>query len=85
MQVAYPFKVGGSGRTASESGEDDHIRDLIEQGLFATPGERVNRPDLRIVRPTSRQRRQLVNEQGRDGVAQPPRQRNRSPVGYAFA
>lgn len=46
MQVDYPFKVNGSGRTARLSGEDDHIRDLIEQVLFTTPGERVNRPDL---------------------------------------
>ncbi len=44
MQVAYPFKVNGSGRTANLSDEDDHIRDLIEQVLFTTPGEQVNRP-----------------------------------------
>jgi phage baseplate assembly protein W len=25
---------------------DDHIRDLIEQVLFTSPGERVNRPDF---------------------------------------
>jgi phage baseplate assembly protein W len=46
MQVAYPFKVSGSGRTDSENDEDRHIRDLIEQVLFTTPGERVNRPDF---------------------------------------
>jgi Bacteriophage baseplate protein W len=46
MQVAYPFKVGNAGRTADQNDEDDHIRDLIEQVLFTTPGERVNRPDF---------------------------------------
>ena len=46
MQVDYPFKVSGSGRTASESDEIGHIHDLIEQVLFTTPGERVNRPDF---------------------------------------
>ena len=43
MQIDYPFDFDGRGRTAETSG-DDHIRDLIEQVLFTTPGERVNRP-----------------------------------------
>lgn len=42
-QVDYPFAIDGRGRT-SETNEDDHIRDLIEQVLFTAPGERVNRP-----------------------------------------
>ena len=33
------------GRTAG-AGDDQHIRDLIEQVLFTAPGERVNRPDF---------------------------------------
>ena len=41
----YPFHFDGRGRTA-ETGEDEHIRDLIEQLLFTSPGERVNRPDF---------------------------------------
>lgn len=45
MQVDYPFHFDGRGRTALAS-EDDHIRDLIEQVLFTSPGERVNRPDF---------------------------------------
>lgn len=45
MNIGYPFRIDGSGRTAAES-EQDHIRDLIEQVLFTTPGERVNRPDF---------------------------------------
>jgi uncharacterized protein len=43
IQIDYPFRVGGNGRTALAT-DDDHIRDLIEQVLFTMPGERVNRP-----------------------------------------
>lgn len=45
MQVDYPFHVDGRGRTA-EAAQDEHIRDLVEQVLFTSPGERVNRPDF---------------------------------------
>ena len=45
MDVDYPFAIGGRGRTAT-TGPDGHIRDLIEQVLFTSPGERVNRPDF---------------------------------------
>lgn len=41
----FPFHIDGRGLTA-ETGEDDHIRDLIHQVLFTAPGERVNRPDF---------------------------------------
>jgi phage baseplate assembly protein W len=41
----FPYHVDGRGRTA-ETAEDDHIRDLIFQTLFSSPGERVNRPDF---------------------------------------
>src|ERR671910_1800105 len=43
MQIDYPFHFDGRGRTA-QTGSEDHIRDLIEQVLFTSPGERVNRP-----------------------------------------
>jgi phage baseplate assembly protein W len=45
MQIAYPFRIDGRGRTA-EATTDEHIRQMIEQVLFTTPGERVNRPDF---------------------------------------
>ena len=45
MQVDYPFHFDPNGRTAKTS-EEDHIRDLIAQVLFISPGERVNRPDF---------------------------------------
>jgi len=40
-----PFHIDGRGRTAATD-EPDHVRDLIFQVLFTTPGERVNRPDF---------------------------------------
>ncbi len=45
MQINYPFRIDGRGRTASTD-QDTHIRDLVEQVLFTAPGERVNRPDF---------------------------------------
>ena len=41
----FPWTIDGRGRTAA-TGVDDHVRDLIEQVLFTTPGERVMRPDF---------------------------------------
>ena len=41
----FPYRVDGRGRTAT-TGDADHLRDLIEQVLFPSPGERVMRPDF---------------------------------------
>jgi phage baseplate assembly protein W len=43
MNIDFPLRFDGRGRTAA-TGDEDHIRDLIEQVLFTSPGERVNRP-----------------------------------------
>lgn len=45
MNMDFPFHFDLHGRTASTD-DDDHIRDMIEQILFTSPGERVNRPDF---------------------------------------
>ncbi len=45
MNIDFPFHFDSRGRTAA-IGDDDHIRDMIEQFLFTNPGERVNRPDF---------------------------------------
>jgi phage baseplate assembly protein W len=45
MQIDYPFHFDTNGRTATTD-QDDHVRDMIEQVLFTTPGERVNRRDF---------------------------------------
>ncbi len=43
--LAFPFHFDGRGGTA-RADDDQHIRQMIEQVLFTTPGERVNRPDF---------------------------------------
>ena len=45
MNIEFPFQFDGRGRTAATD-DEDHIRDMIEQVLFTSPGERVNRPDF---------------------------------------
>lgn len=45
MQIAFPFRIDGRGRTA-EADDEQHVRDLIDQLLFTAAGERVNRPTL---------------------------------------
>ena len=43
--VTFPLQFDSRGQTAQSTG-DAHIRELIEQVLFTSPGERVNRPDF---------------------------------------
>ncbi len=45
QQITYPYHVDGRGRTATTD-PDPHIRDMIEQVLFTSPGERVMLPDF---------------------------------------
>jgi len=45
VNIDFPFHFDDRGRTASTD-DDDHIRDMIEQLIFTSPGERVNRPDF---------------------------------------
>jgi uncharacterized protein len=45
MHVDFPYHVDGRGRTADVD-DERYVRDLIEQVLFTSPGERVNRPDF---------------------------------------
>jgi Bacteriophage baseplate protein W len=44
-ELDFPYHFDGRGRTAG-SNADKHIRDLIEQVLLTSPGERVMRPDF---------------------------------------
>jgi uncharacterized protein len=41
--IDFPFHVDDRRRTATATFED-HVRDLVEQLVFTSPGERVNRP-----------------------------------------
>src|SRR5580658_8812137 len=42
--VNFPFQFDGRGRTADPAA--DYVRQLVEQVLFTSPGERVNLPDF---------------------------------------
>lgn len=44
-RIDFPYGIDGRGLTA-ETDRGNHLRDLIEQLLFTTPGERVMRPDF---------------------------------------
>jgi len=44
-ELDFPYHFDSLGRTAGTTAEE-HIRDLIEQVLFTSPGERVMRPDF---------------------------------------
>jgi phage baseplate assembly protein W len=43
MNIDFPFDFNNRGRTA-DTDDSKHIRDMIEQVLFTSPGERLNRP-----------------------------------------
>lgn len=43
--IAFPFRADRRGRTEHAT-HPEHVRDLIEQLLFTSPGERVMRPDF---------------------------------------
>ncbi|MCZ0973289.1 GPW/gp25 family protein [Streptomyces noursei] len=43
--LVFPYRVDRRGRTA-HARYDAHVRDLVEQLLFTSPGERVMRPDF---------------------------------------
>ena len=45
MDLDFPYHLDSRGHSAG-TGRDDHVRDMIEQLLFTSPGERVMRPDF---------------------------------------
>jgi uncharacterized protein len=42
--IAFPYGFDVTGHTARDPDAATHISDMIEQILFTSPGERVNRP-----------------------------------------
>ena len=42
--VNFPYQLDGRGRTRDARGS--YVRQLVEQVLFTSPGERVNLPDF---------------------------------------
>jgi len=45
MNVNFAYQFDGRGRT-KETAPSDYVRQLVEQVLFISPGERVNLPDF---------------------------------------
>jgi uncharacterized protein len=45
MNVYFPYQFDGRGRT-QQATLDEYVRQLVEQVLFTSPGERVNLPDF---------------------------------------
>jgi uncharacterized protein len=45
MNVNFPYGFDGRGRTA-EASVEIYVRQMVEQVLFTSPGERVNLPDF---------------------------------------
>jgi phage baseplate assembly protein W len=45
MNLKFTYQFDNTGRTA-DTDYNAHIRDMIEQVLFTSPGERINRPDF---------------------------------------
>jgi len=45
MNVYFPYQFDGRGRTR-EASLQDYVKQLVEQVLFTSPGERVNLPDF---------------------------------------
>ncbi len=45
IHIRHPLGFDKRGRTAA-TGHAEHVRALVEQLLFTSPGERVNRPDF---------------------------------------
>ena len=45
VNVNFPYQFDGRGRTA-QAAASDYVRQLVEQVLFTSPGERVNLPDF---------------------------------------
>ncbi len=45
MNASFPYQFDSRGRTR-EALAADHIKQLVEQVLFTSPGERINLPDF---------------------------------------
>src|SRR6478735_7743400 len=46
MYLNEPYQFDGRGRTQVAATLDDYVKQLVEQVLFTSPGERVNLPDF---------------------------------------
>src|SRR3954447_799500 len=46
MWANFPYQFDGRGRTREAASLDEYVKQLVEQVLFTSPGERVNLPDF---------------------------------------
>ena len=46
MSPGFPYQFDGRGHTLQPASLYDYVRQLVEQVLFTSPGERVNIPDF---------------------------------------
>jgi phage baseplate assembly protein W len=44
--LAFPFRIGTDGRTATPASDDEHVRDELLQLLLTNPGERLFLPEF---------------------------------------
>ena len=44
--LAFPFRIGGDGRTVAPASDDAHVRDELLQLLLTSPAERLFLPDF---------------------------------------
>ncbi len=44
--LAFPFRIGGDGRTATPASDAEHVRDELLQLLLTSPGERLWLPEF---------------------------------------
>jgi len=44
--LAFPFRIGGDGRTAAPASDAEHVRDELLQLLLTNPGERLFLPEF---------------------------------------
>jgi phage baseplate assembly protein W len=44
--LAFPFRIGGDGRTAAPASDANHVRDELLQLLLTSPGERLFLPEF---------------------------------------
>ena len=72
--LAFPLRVGADGPARSERAA--HVRELIEQLLFTSPGERVFRPEFGVglralvFEPADSALREVAAKRVRAGVAE---------------
>jgi phage baseplate assembly protein W len=44
--LAFPFRIGGDGRTVAPASDAEHVRDELLQLLLTSPGERLFLPEF---------------------------------------